>query len=146
MRQSSFFWDQSPGGLLMGAAMVSLSISTYLARCVSCSPHFFPFFTSSVLLSHIRICPPDQLLAQGRAGRAAGDGPGPGGVQAHAPVDLDLLPPLVVHPGGSMPSTVLTGSALCPFLTRWGRIRPRLRPLASSCPCRGSGRSRFVWA
>jgi hypothetical protein len=44
--QRGFFWEVAPSGCLFGAAILSLSTSTYLARCcsISLSPHssFFP--------------------------------------------------------------------------------------------------------
>jgi hypothetical protein len=46
-----------------------------------------------------RACNGVQLLAGGRPGRAAGEGPGAGRLHAVAAVGLDLLPHLVDHPG-----------------------------------------------
>ena len=119
--QERFFWEVSPGGYLFGAAMVSLSISTYLARCLSlflfnhCSLFFYwPYFNITCALA-------PQLLAQGRAGRVAGDGTGTGGLQAHAPVDLDLLPHVVVHPGWSIHCSLLTGSVCSAISSHCGQ-------------------------
>ncbi len=52
----------------MGAAMVSLSISTYLARCLSLVLLLLIPFSPLVLLPHIRICPLTSFWPKGELG------------------------------------------------------------------------------
>mmetsp|Transcript_19904 Transcript_19904/g.41715 ORF Transcript_19904/g.41715 Transcript_19904/m.41715 type:complete len:286 (-) Transcript_19904:123-980(-) len=61
------------------------------------SPRRHPVGRRHALPHHLHLS--RKLLARGGSRRAARQGPGPGGLYAHAPVDLDLLPHLVVHPG-----------------------------------------------
>jgi hypothetical protein len=74
--QSDFFWNVAPSGCVLGAAMVSLSISTYVARCISIAfiSHLFfgPTFITHLGLPH-SFWPKGQLGGLPVMGLALGD-------------------------------------------------------------------------